>query len=332
MIMQAVPHRRFDIHEPGQVAELRSAAQAQAQALGFDAAAAERVARVAAELSDNLLKHARQGRMLLAPVQGDDGAPLLELMSLDDGPRIKDIDRTGCGLEAVRQASTLFDIHTAMPQGTVIVARIGAAAPSPTAGLQCGAALLCAPGATVCGNAWALERDESRCALLLADASGQGLCAAEAAQAAVNTFRADPWGPPGQLVERAHAALGSERGASVCTLQVDLARRRIVHAGIGTIRARLLSGTEDHGLRSQRDSADAALQSVPEQWLDWPPHALLVLHSDGIRSRWQLGAERSLLQHHPALLAAWLVCRHLRGRDDATCVVLKLSQRQATAP
>jgi hypothetical protein len=330
--MQAVPHRRFDMTEPGQVAELCSAALTQAQALGFDAAAAGRAVRVATELGDNLVKHARQGRLLLAPVQGDDGAPLLELMSLDDGPGIKDIDRVGRGLEAVRRSSTLFDLHTAVPLGTVIVARVGTAAPSAPDGLQCGAALLCAPGANVCGDAWALERDGNRCALLLADASGQDLCAAEAAQAAVNAFRAHPWGPPGQLVERAHAALGPERGASVCALQADLAQRRIVHAGIGTISARLLSDAEDHGLKSQHSSAGAARQPVPEQWLDWPPHALLVLHSDGIHSHWQLGAERSLLRHHPALLAAWLVGRHLRGRDDATCVVLKLPRQEGTAP
>jgi anti-sigma regulatory factor (Ser/Thr protein kinase) len=343
--VQGSPQRVFDVHEPSQVGEVRRAAQTQAQALGFDDAAAGRAALVATELGTNLVKHARGGRLLLAAVQGDDGAPLLELMSLDDGPGITDIGRSmadgystagtpGTGLGAARRLSALFELHTAVPHGTLIVARIGAAAPPALGGpagqrnaaqrLQQGAAMVCAPGETVCGDGWALERSGDRCALLMADGLGHGVHAAEAAQAAVNSFRTDPFAAPGQVIERLHAALRSTRGAAVCVVQADLAQRRVVHAGAGNISARLLSGTEDRTLLSQNGTAGVAVRRVQEQVFDWPPHAMLVLHSDGLGSRWELGEERGLLQHHPALLAAWLLRRHARGRDDATVVALQL--------
>lgn len=345
MTVQGTPQRVFEVHEPSQVGEVRRAAQALAQDLGFDDAAAGRAALVATELGTNLVKHAQGGRLLLAAVQGDDGAPLLELMSLDDGPGIPDISRSmadgystagtpGTGLGAARRLSALFELHTAVPQGTLIVARIGAAAPPalgghvPHAGsearLQCGAAMLCAPGETVCGDGWALERDGSRCALLMADGLGHGVHAAEAAQAAINSFRTDPFAAPSKVIERLHGALRSTRGAAVCVVQADLAQRRIVHAGAGNISARILSGTGDRTLLSQHGTAGVAVRRLQDQLFDWPPHALLVLHSDGLGTRWDLGEERGLLQHHPALLAAWLLRRHARGRDDATVVALQL--------
>jgi hypothetical protein len=148
--------------------------------------------------------------------------------------------------------------------------------------------------------------------------------AAEAAQAAVNSFRQQPWDLPSRIVERVHAALRNTRGAAVTVVQADLAQRRLVHAGAGNVSARVLSGVGDRTLLSQHGTAGLAVRRMQDQHLDWPPHALLVLHSDGIGTRWELGEERGLLQHHPALLAAWLLRGHVRGRDDATAVVLKL--------
>jgi hypothetical protein len=185
--------------------------------------------------------------------------------------------------------------------------------------------MLCAPGETVCGDAWALEREDGRCALLVADGLGHGPHAAEAAQAAVNRFREDPWAAPSQVIERVHTALHGTRGAAVSVVQADLQARRIVHAGAGNIAARIVSGVGDRTLLSQHGTAGVAVRRLQDQQLDWPPHAALVLHSDGLASRWDLAAERALLQHHPALLAAWLLRHHLRGRDDATAVVLQLS-------
>lgn len=321
--MQAAAHRVFAVHDSSQVSELRQAALSQAQALGFDEVTAAQAELVASELGARLVRHAQHGRLLLAAVEGDDGEPLVELMSLDDGP-----DNSGVrdkGLDEVRRLSALFELHTSVPQGTLIVARIGALpSPSPsgppptvldaTRRLQCGAVMQCAAGETVCGDAWALERDDDRCALLVADGIGHGLHAADAAQAAVNVFREDPWALPSRVIERVQQALGSPRGAALCVVQAELAQRRLLHAAAGRIGARLLSGVDDRSLPRR-------LQDHP---LDWPPHALLVLHSDGIASGWRLGEERTLLEHHPALLAAWLLRRHLRGRDDATAVVLKL--------
>jgi hypothetical protein len=54
----------------------------------------------------------------------------------------------------------------------------------------------------------------------------------------------------------------------------------------------------------------------------WPEHGLLVMHSDGLTGRWTLDRYPGLLVRHPALVAAVLYKDFLRGRDDATVVVV----------
>jgi hypothetical protein len=47
------------------------------------------------------------------------------------------------------------------------------------------------------------------------------------------------------------------------------------------------------------------------------------MHSDGIATQWDLGRYPGLLARDPSLIAGVLYRDFLRGRDDATVVVLK---------
>jgi hypothetical protein len=54
----------------------------------------------------------------------------------------------------------------------------------------------------------------------------------------------------------------------------------------------------------------------------WSADAVLVMHSDGLQTRWDLAKYPGLLRRHPAVIAAVLYRDFRRGRDDATVVVL----------
>jgi hypothetical protein len=58
---------------------------------------------------------------------------------------------------------------------------------------------------------------------------------------------------------------------------------------------------------------------------DWIAPAVLVLHTDGITSRWDPADYPGTDHHHPAILAALIWRDALRGRDDATVVVVRTS-------
>ena len=345
--MPVSPHRAFEVRDGSQPGEVRRAAVQVARQLGFDEVAAGRVALVATELGSNLVKHAREGRMLLAPVQADDGTWMVELISVDSGPGMADPGACladgfstggtpGTGIGAVRRLSASFDLFSQPPGGTVILARVAAAAPATVAmapavparaaapGCLVGVVALCAPGETVCGDAARVTGDASRrAAVMVADGLGHGPHAAEASEAATAVFGDDPFALPSQVLGRVHRRLKATRGAAVALGLIDFEDGSSVFAGVGNVCARIVTGVEDRTLVSQNGTAGLQVRSPQDVRHAWTAHSLLVMHSDGIASRWSLAEVPRLLQHHPVVVAAWLVNSHRRPRDDATVVVVR---------
>ncbi|WP_374672890.1 ATP-binding protein [Ideonella sp.] len=345
------PHRVIAVQEATQVGQARRAAMQLAHELGFDETAAGRVGLAATELGTNLVKHARGGRLMLAAVDGagaDDGEALVELISVDDGPGIADLPRAladgfstagtlGGGLGAVRRLARCFDAYSRPGAGSVFLARLGArsgpagAAGDAAAHRQMGAVMVCAPGESVCGDGWAVGWADDDVSVLVADGLGHGPGAAQAAEAAVDAFARGPAGAADALVERLHAALGGTRGAAVAVARVPGPGGALAYAGAGNICGRLFHGLRDQSLPSQPGTAGFALRRVRGAVYDCVRPALLVMHSDGVTTRWSLPEDRGLLARHPSLLAAWLCARHARGNDDATVVAVRLAGDPAEA-
>ncbi|MES2938670.1 MAG: SpoIIE family protein phosphatase [Pseudomonadota bacterium] len=327
-------HIAFPMGDASRVGEARRHAVQLAHELGFDDTLAGRVALVVTELGNNLCRHARKGRMLLGTL----GATReIEVLALDEGPGIADLERSlgdgystggtpGTGLGAVRRLAHSFDVHSEVPHGTVMVARLRAEEPTAStaaAAVRSGAISLPFPGEQACGDGWALVQDAHRAALMVADGLGHGPEAAKAAQEALRLFAEEPWLPLRTQLERAHAALRSTRGAAVTLVHADTREGLLHSAGAGNVLARVVSGTTDRTLLSQHGTVGLQMRTPEETTLPWPPHALLVVHSDGIESRWRPELLHPVLGRDPVLAAALLMRDHCRGRDDATVVVLR---------
>jgi anti-sigma regulatory factor (Ser/Thr protein kinase) len=336
-------HVAFEVRDSSQPGEVRRAAVKLAHAIGFDEVAAGRVALVATELGSNLVKHAEHGMILLGAVRADDGGLMVELLSLDKGPGIADLQAcvadgfstggtAGTGLGAVRRQAAAFDVFSQTPGGTVILARIAAAPPAaqpmpidPASlpAFAIGAVAVCAPGETACGDAWDAVQVGRNLAVMVADGLGHGPGAAEASEAATAVFRADPLGVPSQVLAQAHRALKTTRGAAISMAQIDLDRQTIVFCGVGNVTGRIITAVEDRTLMSHNGTAGLQIRTARDVSHGWTDHSVLVMHSDGIAARWNLKEVPQLLQHHPAVLAAWLIREHCRGRDDATVVAIR---------
>lgn len=326
-------HVAFPVDDASRIGEVRRHAAVQARELGWGEVDAGRLALVVTELGFNLLRHARKGRLLVAarPQSGE-----IEVLAIDQGPGISNIAQClgdgfstgstpGTGLGAVRRLADVFDIQSSVPQGTVVLARLARQRllPPRGRGLELGAVAVCAPGETVCGDGWTASLDGGRAAVLLADGLGHGPDAAAAAQAAVEVFARDPHGDLGATLEQAHRELRTTRGAAVTALQVDAADGSIVSAGAGNVTVRVVAGDHDRTLLSQHGTIGVQIRRLQEIRAEWPPHGVIVLYSDGIEGRWTPQLIHPLLAHDPALIAAVLVRDHVRGRDDATVVVLR---------
>jgi hypothetical protein len=238
----------------------------------------------------------------------------------------------GSGLGAARRLSNEFDMFSDVPAGTVIMARVGAEPPphrgvftANTSSDVCvvGAIALAAPNEFVCGDAWAVVQQGALASVIVADGLGHGPHAREASQAAIDGFEADAMGSPSQVIERMHNPLRTTRGAAVMMAKLDGAAHTLTYGGAGNVVGRLISGLEDRSLVTQHGTVGVQIRRLQDVHGPWPAHALLVLHSDGLTTRWQLDKVKGILQHHPSVIAGWLMRDNCRGRDDATVVVLK---------
>lgn len=331
------PHRVFNVEESSQVGEARRAAAMLADSLGFDEAAAGRLAIVVTELGTNLVRHATGGRLLLAAI--DEGRPscAVEVLSLDRGPGMADVavcledgystaGTPGTGLGAARRQADVFDVFSAPGAGTAIALRVGRVRPPARASASAyrmAAIAVAAPGETVCGDGWGFAEDGPVAGLVVADGLGHGPHAAEASAMAVAQFEATPFAAPATWLQEAHAPMRSTRGAAVSSARFDADAQTITFCGVGNISTRVITGAQDRTLLSQHGTLGLQIRRLQDMVYPWPDHALVVMHSDGIVTRWNLDAVPGLLQCSPAVIAGWLIRDHLRGRDDATVVVLQ---------
>ena len=317
---------RLRIDDRTGVAPARRAAEKLAGSLGFGERAKGEAAIVVSELGTNLVRHAGAGDIVLRPAGG--AAPALDVIAWDRGPGIADIAQargdgfstsggSGTGLGAVGRMSSGFELQTAPGQGTVVRARLGGEAP---AGEVDGLVLPMA-GEEVSGDAWAQVREGDVVTILLADGLGHGPDAAQAAAAAVRqlTLGHDPVA----LMERMHGALQSTRGAAAAVARLNLRTGALRFAGIGNIAAAAVGDSTAKSLASMNGTIGH--RTIKPRSFDYalPPGALLVMHSDGCRSGWDLGHYPGLRRRGPLVVASVLIRDFERGRDDVSVVVAR---------
>lgn len=328
------------VTESSQVGEARRAAVELVTRLGFHEPERGKVALVVAEAANNLVKHARQGEILLRALD-EGGVPGVEVLAIDRGPGMPDVSKClrdgfsttaspGTGLGAIVRLSAYSDIFS-LPSGTALLAVLWAGkAPRPTAG-QLHAAAVSAPnrGETVCGDAWAVEQVPGRAAVLVADGLGHGPLAAAAAQAAVRSFRGNFRLGPVEILQAAHLALRGTRGAAAAVAVLDLTDRTVRYAGVGNIAGSVLSAGTSRSMVSHAGIVGHEARKIQEFAYPFPSGATLVMNSDGLASRWNLDPYPGLGARDPALVAGVLYRDFARGRDDATVLVARVQGEAA---
>jgi anti-sigma regulatory factor (Ser/Thr protein kinase) len=328
------------IRDSSQVGEARRAVQVLAKQRGLGESAAHNAGIVVTELANNLVRHAGEGSVALRWQDGG-GMESLEVVALDRGPGMADIDKclvdgfstrgsAGTGLGAVRRLSDEFDIHSTPGKGTAIVSRIYLAPPARVAErrrLRWGVHCTPAPGETECGDIWRVAVDQARASFMVADGLGHGPSAAQASRAVAAGFDRDPAATPARFLEEAHGGIGGTRGAAVAALQLDMASGAVRFAGVGNIAGTIITEGTGKGLFSHNGTLGAQVRKLQEFDYEWPPGSLLVMHSDGIQSRWSLSDYPGLSQRDPAIIAALLARDFRRGHDDVTVLVARLEDR-----
>ena len=326
----------YPITEQSQVGEARRRLTTLAERLGFDSTAREKVAIVVTELATNLLKHAGEGELVVrqlvlptTPVQ--DG---IEILALDRGPGMVNVaaclrdgysttGSLGQGLGAIQRQSTTFDLYSAPGLGTALLVQLWAKTPPASPALPFTHGVVCRPktGELMNGDGWTAHWHAQGYTLLLSDGLGHGPDAAAATQQAVQTFMTKPTRTALAHVEAIHSALRPTRGAAVAVVEVSGDRLHFV--GIGNISGRVWDGADARHLLSQNGIAGHQARKIQAFPQVWGADALLILHSDGLGTRWSLDTYPGLRYRHPSLIAGMLYRDFVRKTDDVSVVVVK---------
>jgi anti-sigma regulatory factor (Ser/Thr protein kinase) len=326
--MQAV----IGVNENTQIGEARRSAARLVELTSLDAIDRGKVAIIATELATNLVRHSGGGELIISRFQTPtrDG---IELLAIDSGPGMADIDKclqdgfstagtAGTGLGAIRRLSSEFDLYSQKPGGSVVVSRVLNGSQTPGAARWC---FICipAPGETLCGDNWAIAEQDGELSIMLVDGLGHGPLAAQAADDAVAVFNKDPFLSPGVILDAANGALRSTRGAAAAIARTSQQRRQLKFAGIGNISGTLMNADESRGLFSHNGTVGLQIRKIQEFDYAWADKMVLILHSDGLQTRWDVLKYPGLMHRHPAVIAGVLYRDFKRGRDDLTVAVVK---------
>lgn len=324
--------RCLPLTETSEIGDARRTTLRIADQAGFSEVRRGEIAIVVTELATNLIRHAVDGRLFVQRLCSS-GAEWLELLAVDRGPGMADVQRClqdgystagtpGNGFGAIRRLSDEFDVFSTETKGTVVLSRFridGECAPSLFA---VGATSQPAPNEEACGDIWRVAVHGDDVAVMVADGLGHGSAAAEAAEEAASVFETDPFLDDAAFYQRLHRRLAGTRGAALARAIVH--DGQVSYTGVGNISGSLIGPHAGRGLPSQNGIVGAeSRRIVTNPSYEWPSRGLLLMHSDGLVSRWTLNAYPGLVLRHPAIIAAVLARDYTRGRDDVTVVAVR---------
>lgn len=311
----------------------RRAATRMARDIGIGESEAGALALVVTEAATNIARYGRSGFIIL---RADDSSenPVVEMVAVDRGPGIPDLARAlsdgfstggtpGKGLGAIKRMSHEFDIWSASGGGTGIVARFHRDKSAISSRQRTGVVCTALAGETACGDAWVVEPIRDGTLIGLVDGLGHGPDAAVAADTAISVIQRRKTSSLTDIIQAAHGALRSTRGAAVQLAIADPRSKTLRSVGVGNISTSSVTHGASKSIPSQPGIVGMQMPHVREVTIPWTRDSLLAMHSDGISTRWKLDSYPGLRLRDPALSAAVLFRDFARARDDSTIVTFR---------
>jgi anti-sigma regulatory factor (Ser/Thr protein kinase)/serine/threonine protein phosphatase PrpC len=336
--MQNLPPVLIAVVHGSDVNEARQRAQAMALAIGFDETASAEVALAVSELGANLLRHTRGGTLTLTPLV--DGRRVgMQVISQDRGPGMADVEQAltdgystagglGYGLGTVNRLMDELDIvsEPGTSGGTRIACKrwlradVRPGLPTP---LAVGAATRPHPGMTANGDAFVIKHWDEGTLVAVIDGLGHGPFAQRAAQTARQYVERHVDQPLDVIFRGVGRACRATRGVVMALARFDWGGTRLTFASIGNIEVRAFGSVEpmDFAIRRGIVGVNAPNPVVTQH--RWQPNHVLVLHSDGLTTRWRWEDFRDLGSASASVVARRLLQALAKDDDDATVLVVK---------
>lgn len=327
----------IQVSESSQPGDARRKAMAFAEELEMSESHRGSVALAATELATNLLKHAGNGQILVQKLQrsGESG---LRILSVDKGPGIADLNKAlsdghstagtmGTGLGAVQRIADSFEVYSLPGAGTVINAEFWLRkhpAPAVTE-LRLDAVSEPIRGEEENGDGWGVRVVADTTILMVVDGLGHGILASEAAREAERILSTGQKDSLSEILLDTHNALKKTRGAAFALAKIDRNKRLLTYTGVGNIAASIVAPGSSRSMASYNGIVGQTMERAQEFTYPWNADSILVMHSDGLATRWSLDSYPGIWSKAPSTIAAILHRDFYRGRDDVTVLVARSS-------
>jgi len=329
--------QRIQVSHASDSSIARQVAREMALAIGFEPLQCEEIVLVVSELASNLVRHAKEGTLVLFPIQ-DNHRSGIQIESLDRGPGIPDIELAitdgfsstgnfGNGLGTVNRLMDEFHITSSVApiSGTSILCKrwLRLDYADENCPLEFGVASRPHLGMNLNGDAFVIKRWHQSVLVAVIDGLGHGQYAHRAARTAKDYVNRHYDQPLPELFRGVGRACRATRGVVMAIARFDWNRNHLSFANIGNIEARVIGSSTPVRFLVRRGIIGNNAPSPCITDHQWHPHYILILHSDGLTTHWEW-QDFSKLTGKPASLIAQELLRSLaKENDDATVVVVK---------
>ena len=309
--------------------------------IGFSRKETEEILIVVNELGSNLLEYAPGGHLMFRPVQENNRVGM-EIEAADTGPGINNVKfalgdgfsstgSLGYGLGTVNRLMDTFDItsQTGDNHGTCIRCTrwlkqyINSSGMCP---LDFGVVTRAYPGLALNGDAFLIKLWEEYALIAVIDGLGHGKFAHQAAVKARNYIEKHFDLSLGEIFSGTARACAGTRGVVMAIAVIDWKIKKLSLASVGNINLRVFNTREPVHAMIRRGviGLNAPRPVVTEH--PWGNDCVMVLHSDGLSTRWNFKDFEETLNEKKfsaAELARTFFKSLAKDTDDATIVVVK---------
>jgi anti-sigma regulatory factor (Ser/Thr protein kinase) len=330
-------HLCFTVADRSYFALLKKDIHALTIKAGFSQNKAGEVDIIVAELVSNLIKHGNGGKLLVKLIkeQGIDG---IELISIDDGIGIGDVNRMiadgvsttntlGHGLGAIKRLSDLFQVYSLKDWGSIFLSRVfKEELPYQKKTTEIRSVVIAKPGEEQCGDAFYCKIGSETIRLFLGDGLGHGEEAALAVNTAIEAFKSSKEESPVEVIRELHKSVRKTRGL-VGTVAVYVKSERCWRiSGVGNIATRIMNGID---MKTNMSYNGIIGHNIPNTMKDHEIKVekgqLLVLCSDGIKTKVDLQKYPGILKYDLSVLAAVIFKDYARLTDDMSVVAVRIN-------
>lgn len=307
--------------------------------LGFTPHRAAETDIIIAELTSNLIKYANGGELLYR-AHFNEGFNEIEIYCLDNGIGIENVTRMmndgysssntlGHGLGTIKRLSNDFQIYSMKNWGTVqyikICEKSDIVFPELKNGFSYAGIGINYPGEKVCGDGYHIKNSRKGFQIFVGDGLGHGEHASEAVKLAIKAFKQTVETEPSEILREIHASVKKSRGLVGTIASVDYDKETWNICGIGNINTRIHNGLENKTYTPYNGIIGHNIpRTLNSTILPYKKHQIMVMHSDGLRTRWNLNDFTSILKQNSGIIASSILKENIRGTDDATILVAKI--------